>query len=280
MSPRYYLIPLVIVAAGAAWLVERQSNGAKGSISVEIPRIEADWCREGAPSRGGFYCEVREFTFTPSGEVGLDASPNGGIEVQGDEGSEIRVQARVSGRARNDEDAYRIVSAVRLNLDAGLEVSGPKTGRRESWAVSYRAHVPWQVDLALRAMNGSIAVEDVSGDLELTTVNGGITLGQVSGAVSARTVNGGIKAQLTGTTWEGSGLELRTTNGTIDLGIPPEYNAALEAATTNGGVQVDFPVTVTGRIGRRLNTVLGDGGPTISATTTNGSVKIRKRQRG
>ena len=82
MSPRFYLIPLVIVAAGAAWLVERQTNESETSISIEIPRVESDWCQQGKPSRRGWYCEVRELTLDVPGLVELNASPNGGIEVR------------------------------------------------------------------------------------------------------------------------------------------------------------------------------------------------------
>ncbi len=282
MSPRFYLIPLAIVGAGAAWLVTRSSQGdssSTGSISVEVPRVESEWCREQSPPRRGWYCVVREFTIQPTGHTVLDASPNGGIEVAGWSGSHVQVQAKVEGRARSDEAAHDLVSNVRITAgSAGSEVKaeGPKTGSGESWSVSYRASVPHNSDLTLKAMNGSISLQDVTGELHLSTLNGSVTLAHVGGSVAARTVNGGIKAQLAGSRWDGEGAELRTTNGAIDLSIPADYNAVLEAATTNGGVSVDFPVTVTGRIGRRLNTVLGEGGATISATTTNGTVKIRR----
>jgi len=40
---------------------------------------------------------------------------------------------------------------------------------------------------------------------------------------------------------------------------------------------VDFPVEVRGRLGRRLTTTLGDGGPTVRVVTTNGGVKVSRR---
>lgn len=51
----------------------------------------------------------------------------------------------------------------------------------------------------------------------------------------------------------------------------------LDLETVNGGIDIDFPVTVSGRIGRQLRTTLGDGGPTIRVVTTNGGVKIKRR---
>ena len=47
--------------------------------------------------------------------------------------------------------------------------------------------------------------------------------------------------------------------------------------TVNGGVDIDFPVTVQGKIGRRITTDLGRGGATIRLMTTNGGVDIRNR---
>jgi hypothetical protein len=45
----------------------------------------------------------------------------------------------------------------------------------------------------------------------------------------------------------------------------------------NGGMNIDFPITVQGTIGRRITTKLGTGGPRVRATTTNGGVRIRER---
>ena len=54
------------------------------------------------------------------------------------------------------------------------------------------------------------------------------------------------------------------------------YSAHLETGTVNGGVDIDFPVTVQGKIGRRITTDLGKGGATIRLITTNGGVDIRQ----
>ncbi|HEY5565714.1 MAG TPA: hypothetical protein VIM81_00530, partial [Gammaproteobacteria bacterium] len=79
-----------------------------------------------------------------------------------------------------------------------------------------------------------------------------------------------------GDTWEGEGLDLRTTNGGVRLRIPDDYSARLETGTVNGGVDIDFPVTVQGRIGRELSTTLGEGGPLVRAETTNGGVRVSR----
>jgi hypothetical protein len=39
---------------------------------------------------------------------------------------------------------------------------------------------------------------------------------------------------------------------------------------------MDFPVTVTGRIGREISTTLGNGGALVRAATTNGHVRVSR----
>jgi DUF4097 and DUF4098 domain-containing protein YvlB len=60
------------------------------------------------------------------------------------------------------------------------------------------------------------------------------------------------------------------------MDIPSSYSAHIETSTVNGGINVDFPVTLRGRIDKNLSFDIGNGGSTIRATTTNGGVKIRK----
>ncbi|HLB54036.1 MAG TPA: hypothetical protein VJK71_02925 [Gemmatimonadales bacterium] len=59
--------------------------------------------------------------------------------------------------------------------------------------------------------------------------------------------------------------------------MPSGYSAHLETGTRNGGLAIDSPVTIQGRIGKRITTDLGRGGATIRLMTTNGGVNIRRR---
>jgi len=138
--------------------------------------------------------------------------------------------------------------------------------------------VPRRSDLKLDTYNGPIAVTEVSGRMTVTAYNGPVALRAVGGDVHARTTNGPLDIELTGARWDGMGLDAETTNGPVDLTIPEGYSAQLEFGTVNGPMTVEFPLTVTiqGRVGRRITTVLGQGGPTIRAVTTNGPVAIRR----
>jgi DUF4097 and DUF4098 domain-containing protein YvlB len=120
-------------------------------------------------------------------------------------------------------------------------------------------------------------VRDLRGTVNFDAVNGGVRLDNVGGEIRGETNNGGLTIDLTGDRWEGTGLDVETQNGGVRLNLPANYSAELETGTTNGRLNVDFPITVQGSIGKRLHTTLGAGGPKIRAMTYNGGVSIRQR---
>jgi DUF4097 and DUF4098 domain-containing protein YvlB len=104
-----------------------------------------------------------------------------------------------------------------------------------------------------------------------------VDLADLAGNVRGRTTNGGLRVELGGAAWSGEGLDVQTTNGGVTLMIPENYSAELELGTTNGRVNVDFPITVQGRIGRQMRTTLGEGGRPVRVVTTNGGVRVARR---
>lgn len=242
-----------------------------------------DWCgrdQEWSSDRAEF-CEVRELTMGSAGSLAVDASPNGGISVEGAARSDVHVRARVTATAATRARAREIAAAVRVQPSGDrIESDGPTgLGRRESWSVSYRIAVPRQMGLQLRTVNGGIAVRNVEGRIEVETSNGGVKLAGVAGDVRGRTTNGGVAVDLDGPAWHGEGLDVETSNGGVTIAIPDGYSARLEAGTVNGGLRSDFPATTTadGRRRRTFEATLGSGGATIRVRTSNGGVRITRK---
>ena len=224
------------------------------------------------------FCMTSETTMpAPAGTLLVDGRQNGGISVFGSSRRDVLIRARIRASARSEERAEEIARAVRIRTVEGrVFAEGPETGSREWWSVNFEVEVPSRSDLDLRANNGGIEVVEVRGVLRLETTNGGIHLEGVGGDVVAETTNGGMDVRLVGDRWEGKGLEAITSNGGVRVRIPDGYSARLETGTVNGGIDIDFPVTVRGRIGRQVTTELGQGGATVRVMTTNGGVVIRR----
>jgi hypothetical protein len=239
--------------------------------------LESEDCEGGSRDRER-HCEVREETMAGGNPLDVDATPNGGIRVRGWDRSDVVLRAHIVGYADRYEDARQIASQVRIETGGGqVRARGPQRLGDAYWTVSFELNVPQRSDLTLRTVNGGISVRDLHGTVKFKATNGGVRLENVGGEVRGDTSNGGLNIELTGDRWDGSGLDVATHNGGINLTLPADYSAELETGTTNGRLRVDFPITVQGTVNRHVTTTLGSGGPKIRAMTHNGGVNVRRR---
>jgi hypothetical protein len=250
-----------------------------GSAQVPDARDWLERCESGEWRSGSDReqaCEVREITLPADGRgLAVDGRANGGVRVEGWDRSEILVQALISASAPTAREARSRAGSIEILTDGNrVRAEGPRMDGDGGWSVSYRVYVPRRTDLDLQARNGGLRVAGVHGRIELETRNGGIALTDVAGDVRGRTTNGGVTVRLAGTRWDGSGLDVTTTNGGVNLHIPESYSARIETGTVNGGMRTDFPITVQGQIRRDLSFELGEGGAPIRVRTTNGGVRV------
>ncbi|HEX8695790.1 MAG TPA: DUF4097 family beta strand repeat-containing protein [Longimicrobium sp.] len=222
------------------------------------------------------FCEERETRLGARDELRVDGRQNGGVSIRAWDGRDILVRAQIQTHAETRDEARDIARQVRVSTGGEIYAEGPDVGRRRHWSVSYVIFVPRRIDLEVETNNGPLSVTGVSGDMELRAHNGPLALRGVGGDVHARTTNGPLHVSLEGSRWSGEGLDAETTNGPVTLTIPAGYSAELETGTVNGPMNIDFPVTVQGRLNRRINTTLGRGGPPIRVITTNGPVTVRR----
>lgn len=264
-----FVLAIVLPLGAAAPLAQAQRTLPDDAWCQEALRNNDDDDRERV-------CEVREFTL-PRGSVAAETS-NGSVRVTGEDRGDILVRALVMAHARSEERAREVLKAVTISTSGEIQADGPRrSGDRTGWWVSFRIQAPKSTDVRLRSSNGSLSVTGVKGAMRLRTSNGSIRLMDVGGDVEADTSNGSVNATVSGSSWDGAGLNVTTSNGSVRLTLPDGYNARLVAGTSNGSINVDFPVTVRGRIGRDIDTNLGSGGPALRLRTSNGSVRIQRR---
>lgn len=221
-------------------------------------------------------CTIREQSLVATGSLAVDGMKNGGVSVKGWDQGSVLVRSKIQAWANTKEEADAIVGQVNIVAGASVHAEGPETGNRNGWSVSYEVFVPRNTSLSLKTHNGGISIADVRGQIEFDALNGGVNLRNLAGNVKGTTRNGGLNIELSGSKWNGEGMDVTTTNGGIKMVVPEKYSARLETGTVNGGMKFDFPITVQGEIKRELSVNLGSGGPTIRARTTNGGVTIKR----
>lgn len=168
----------------------------------------------------------------------------------------------------------------------------------------------------LHTSNGSIRLQSFRGTLDAQTSNGPIDLVECDGDVTAHSSNGHIHAEhlagaLDASTSNNSvtavlerpdsAVRISTSNGGVELTLPPNYSAAIRANTSNNSVALRFAtepnahliastsnssitsafeMRVHGNISRNhTEGDLGSGGPTIDLRTSNGAIRLVRTAR-
>lgn len=231
----------------------------------------------------------KTYDVRPEATVSL-SNTNGAITIKTWDQPRVRVRAEKVVERGNEADAKETMAALRIEVDpAGGDLKVrtiyPKehgTGltdllfggilRRVN--VTYELTVPRRVGLKVDDTNGAIRVSGVTGRLEIGTTNGRIELTDCAGTLDLETTNGAIDAKL-------AALDRRyphsveTTNGRIELTVPPNLAAEIDAETTNGHIECDLPVVQKGSMDRNtLRASANGGGVPVKLRTTNGSIEI------
>lgn len=173
----------------------------------------------------------------------------------------------------------RVPAGVRLAVHSGngdLSVTG---AHAELIARSGNGRVrvsgtAGEVDAA--SGNGEVTVENVRGPVNANSGNGDVRVNTVQGPVSAHSGNGDLLVRMTELKIADD-MEFTTGNGRIEVTVPAEFNANVDASTGNGGIMTDFPIQVSGRISKtRMRGTIGQGGRRLRLVTGNGEIEIRK----
>lgn len=148
----------------------------------------------------------------------------------------------------------------------------------------------------IRGRDGSIRAQDLSGDIILSTEDGSLELSDVNGRVRAetadgsiryrgrperlelRTADGSISAEILPGARMAANWTLRTADGSINIFLPRDFDANLDADTHDGRVLVNCPVTESfARAHDRFSGKLNAGGYLLNVRTGDGSIHISSR---
>jgi hypothetical protein len=218
--------------------------------------------------------ELREMTLSARSLLAVDVKRHGNISVQGDRNrSEILVRACLQTWGTSDEAALELARKIDIRTGSVIRAESDNVNEN-AWAVSsisYEILVPRNTNLNLTTWNGNISISETEGDLRFKALNGNLSLRNLAGDVRGAATNGNVCFVLTGNRWIGKGLNVETTNGSVDLIIPKDYAASLQAGTGMG--------TIAGNIYQNVKTRSGatTGGEQISADLNGGGSPIRVR---
>lgn len=158
---------------------------------------------------------------------------------------------------------------------------GGMSNYKDNSSVEFTARVPRDVHFIGRAVNSDVVARGLSGNVIAETINGGINVA-TRGYASASTINGSINVSCGRADWEDK-LEFNTINGSIEVYMPENARAEINASTVNGSIKTDLPVVIKGELNKRhLRGVVGgsgEAGRELKLSTVNGSIAIKGGRR-
>ena len=161
-------------------------------------------------------------------------------------------------------DSGELLASLRLHADRRsgktiVRFDSSLRGRPESYSGDFTVTLPNDRALAITTTNGNARVDGARGRLTIETTNGTIDVRGARSDIALTTTNGSIAADLDAA-WQGSHVDLKATNGNLDLAVPHAIRASLAAETTNGVVRnlANLPLTLANAVSFRLSSVNGN----------------------
>jgi DUF4097 and DUF4098 domain-containing protein YvlB len=193
----------------------------------------------------------------------------------------------------------RVPKTVKVEVNvvsAPVSIDGLDGGKVEVDSVSGRIRANVRApEVSMQTVSGTIDLAGSAGKADLQTVSGDITAPTIRDRVEAQTVSG--RMTIGGGPWKeanfstvsgdtqirggitGDGkLTVDSMSGDVELGLPADTSARLEASTFSGDLRSDFgsPTKGDDGPGKELKTTIGSGSGHIHVEAFSGDVKIRR----
>jgi hypothetical protein len=294
------LLPLARAFAGGRWA----KLAGIGTLALTATAFAA----------GNVQAEEWTKSYTVSGRARVRVDTNdGAVRVTTGDSKQIELRVIYDGytldknlsiSSRQDGDQVQLSARVRNS--GFFNWNGRKTLRLE-------VHMPREADLNVDTGDGSVEAQSLSGNLDIHTGDGHIRVDGAKGSIRLRTGDGSIEGRdLDGTleantgdghvtvegrfdglnikTGDGSinaragagsklatGWTIHTGDGSVDMTLPGDLQANIEASTNDGRISLGIPVTVEGTFSTsKISGKMNGGGQQLTIHTGDGSIHLSK----
>jgi hypothetical protein len=279
---------LLVAAVGA----QQQQNKRDASVpaaatAAAAPRLTRTTSRH----------EVRRFGYGSA--LTILGAPAGSIIIEAWPRSEVDITAEIELKADTEEDLARLaaVNGFVLDEDANrlrILTTGthdkafmkrtakgfPKKLLGLPWKIDYRIRVPVITDIEIDAGRGPVTLKGVEGAVNLNALEGDVTINPAGGLLRA-VGSGKLNVSLSARSWRGAGAEIRLATGDLTLELPSGYSGDINAdILRTGKIENEYsalePCERTTFTPRSIKARAGAGGPQLSFTVGDGTLRIKK----
>jgi hypothetical protein len=255
---------------------------------------------------------AKTYTIANRANVRVDTN-DGSVNVTTGDGKEVEFRVEYQGYVLNESleiesnqhgDEVELVARIPRKWHFSIGIM-----RR----LHIEVRMPKDADLQVRTGDGAIKASGVSGTVDLHTGDGALTVSSLKGAVRLHTGDGSIVANdldgkcdassgdgrirlsgrfdvLTAKSGDGSvgvealhgskldsGWSITSGDGSIDVAVPADMPANIDASSGDGHISSDIPVTVEGIMSKsKLRGKMNGGGSTLTIHTGDGAIRLKQ----
>lgn len=236
--------------------------------------------------------------FGSGGTVSIVGAPVGSIEIEGWQKGEVEISAEIEVQAESENDLAQLaevngftfdptmghISIVSVGINdkdymKRIAKKFPKNLLNMPFRIDYKIKVPIYTDLEIDGGRGDLALSNVDGAMRINFVETKANLKLSGGAIMGTFGSGNVDLEIMGRSWRGRGLDIQMANGTVNLSLPQNLNADVDAKVLRTGKIENSYSLLKPRDRTKFSDKLilaksGNGGATLSFTVGDGELKI------
>jgi hypothetical protein len=139
-------------------------------------------------------------------------------------------------------------------------------------------------DITADALTGTFKLHSADGKINATSLDGKCDISSSDGSIHAagrfdsldlKSSDGPVTARAESGSKLASMWSIATKDGRVDVDIPKDLQANLDASTGDGHISLGLPVSMQGDIGKKsVHGAINGGGPTLFIHTGDGSIRL------
>jgi hypothetical protein len=236
--------------------------------------------------------------FGVGGTISIVGAPNGSITIEGWQKNEVEISAEIEVQAETEADLAQLAAVNGFTFDATMGRVGiisvgthdkdymkraakkfPKNLLGMPFRIDYKIKVPVFSDLEIDGGRGDFDLSKVEGAMRINFLDTNAHIKLLGGTVVANFGSGSVDMDILSRSWRGSGADIQLVKGVLNVNLPLNLNADLDASVLRTGKIENTYTTLKQRdrtkfTEKLINAKVGNGGAKFSFTVGDGDLKI------
>lgn len=242
--------------------------------------------------------KTEKVEFGVGGTVSVVGAPKGSITIEGWQNNEVEITAEITNEAATEadlallakvngfviEDTFNNVRIRSVGTNDKKFVKNilkkfPKHLLEMPFRIDYKIKVPFYTDLIINGGSGDFIVSNVEGNFGVNLVESNARFNLVGGVLDATVGKGTVDIAIPTRSWRGRGTVVQLASGTLNVFLPLNLNANLDAEVLRTGkIENGYgflkPRDRTKFTEKQMIAKAGNGGVFMKFTVGDGSLNL------